>query len=81
MFHQDMESREHLMLLRSSSRLPPAAVFPCATNAAACAVSNAALSSMINVSLSLRSSSQRLLALPALNVAHMSAVVETTSYN
>lgn len=69
------------MLLRSSSRLPPAAASPCATNVAACAVSSAALSSMTNVSLSSRSSSQRLLALPALNVAHMYAVVETTSYN
>ena len=55
---------------------------PCATNVAACVVSSAALSSMINVFLSSHSSSQRLLASPALNVAQMSAVpvVETNSY-
>ena len=55
---------------------------PYATNVAACVVSSAALSSMINVSLSSHSSSQRLLASPALNVAQMSAVhvVETNSY-
>ena len=54
----------------------------CATNVAACVVSNAAPSSMINVSLSSHSFSQRLLASPALNVAQMFVVhvVEKTSY-
>lgn len=75
-------NRKHLMLLRSSSRLLRAVVCPCATNVVACVVSNAALSSMINVSLSSHSSSQRLLASPALNVAQLFAVLETTgSYN
>ena len=54
----------------------------CATNVAACVVSNAALSLMINVSLSSHSSSLPLLASLALNVAQTFAVhvVEKTSY-
>lgn len=69
------------MLLRSSLKQPRAVVCPCATNVAACVVSNAAPSSMISVCLSSHSSSLRLLASPALNVAQMFAVpVETTSY-
>lgn len=66
------------MLLRNLLRLRQAVVSPCATNVVACVVSNAALSSTINVSLSSHSSSQRLFASPASNVAQMFAVLETT---